>query len=81
MFSLARVTLKQIKEMGKVQIRLVKDDNLTGANTGAEFTGSFAVVFSCRINDGEAGQKAVEVQPQMALGRRFAPPVLGPVHA
>ena len=27
------------------------------------------------------GQKAVEVESRMALGRRFAPPVSGPVHA
>src|ERR1039458_357332 len=43
--------LEQIEEMGKVQISLVEDDNLTGANTGAEFTGAFAVIFPCGINN------------------------------
>ena len=74
-------TLKQIKEMGEVQISLVEDDNLTGTNASTEFTGAFDVVLSGCINNGEAGQKAVEVEPQMALCRRFASPVLGPVHA
>jgi len=74
-------TLEKIKEMGKVQISLVEDNDLSGANTGTEFTGAFAVIFSCGINDGETGQKTVEVEPEMALGGNLAPPVFCPVHA
>jgi len=74
-------TLEKIEEMGEVQIRLVKNNNLTGTNTSTEFTGAFGVVLSGGVDNGEAGQKAMEVESQMALGRRFAPPVLGPVHA
>jgi hypothetical protein len=73
-------TLEKIEEMSEVQISLVEYDNLTGTNAGAEFAGAFGVVLPRRVDDGEAGQKAVEVEPQMALGGRFAPPVLGPVH-
>jgi len=73
--------LKKIKEMGEVQIRLVEDDNFTGTNASTEFTGALDVVLSGGVDNGEAGQKAVEVESQMTLGCRFAPPVLGPVHA
>jgi len=73
--------LEQIKEMGKVQVRLVEDDDLPGSDGRAEFAGAFGVVFPRGVDDGEAGQKAVEIQPQMALGRRLAPAVFGPVHA
>jgi len=73
--------LKKIEEVGEIQIRLVENDYLTGSNAGAEFAGAFGVVFPGSVNNGEAGQKAVEVEPQMALSRRFAPPMLGPVHA
>jgi len=74
-------TLEKIKEMGKVQISLVEDNDLSGANTGAEFTGAFTVVLSRGVNNCEAGKKTVEIEPEMALGGSLAPPVLGPVHA
>ena len=67
--------------MGEVQIRLVEDDDLPGADAGAEFAGAFGVVVPRGVDDGEAGQKAVQVEPQMALGRRLAPAMFGPVHA
>jgi len=73
--------LEKIEEMGKVQISLVEDNDLSGANTGAEFTGAFTVVLSRGVNNCEAGKKTVEIEPEMALGGSLAPPVLGPVHA
>ena len=73
--------LQEIEEMGEVHIRLVEDDNLSGADGGAEFAGAFGVVFPRGVDDGEAGKEAVEIEPQMALGRRLAPAVFGPVHA
>src|SRR6266516_2636004 len=33
------------------------------------------------VNAGAAGNKTFQVQPQMTLGRRLAPPMLGPTHA
>src|ERR1700704_4250066 len=85
-FSLARVTredapLEKVEEMGKVQISLVENDNLTGPNGRAEFAGAVGVVFPRGVDEGEAGQKAVQVQAQMTLGGGLAPTVLGPVQA
>ena len=74
-------TLQEIEEVGEVHIRLVKDHDLPRANGGAEFAGAFGVVFPCGVDDGEAGQEAVEIEPQMALGGRLATAVFGPVHA
>jgi len=54
-------SLEKIEKVGKVNVCLVKDDDLPGADTSAEFAGAFAVIFPRGVNDGEAGQETVEV--------------------
>jgi hypothetical protein len=73
--------LEQVEEVGKVQIRLVENDNLPGADGGTEFARAFGIVLLRRVDDGKARKKAVEIQSQMTLGRSLAPAVLGPVQA
>jgi len=41
--------------MGKVEVSLVKDDDLPGADGGAEFAGASGIVFPRGIDDGKAG--------------------------
>ena len=66
--------------MGEVQKRLVEDDDLPGPHARAEFAGAEAVVFAGDADDGEAGQEGLQIQAEMALGGRLAPPMFGPVH-
>ena len=41
----------------------------------------FRVRFPRRVYYRKSRQKTLQVQPQVTLGRRFPPPVFGPVHA
>ena len=72
--------MRQVPEVGVVEVSPVKDHDLTGLDPGADFAGAGAVVLLGHVDDGEGGQEALQVEPQMALGRRLAPPVFGPVH-
>ena len=62
-------------------IYLVKRDDFTALDPGAQLTRPFVVVLTGRIDDHKIGQQILQVEPHMRLGRRLAPPVLGPVHA
>ena len=52
-----------------------------GADAGAHLPGTGVVVVASGVDDGEAGQQALQIEPEMALGGRLAAAVLGPVHA
>ena len=67
--------------MGKVQVSLVKYDDFTGPNGGAQFPCPFGVVMAGGVDEGKTRQEAVQIQPQMTFGGGFAPPMLGPVQA
>jgi hypothetical protein len=73
--------LDQRPEVAEINVSLVEEDNLSGANARANLPGALGIVVAGGVNEGEAGQEAVEVEPQVALGRRFAPTMLRPVHA
>jgi len=66
--------------MGEVHVSLVKYDDFTGLDAGAQFPGALGVVVPGGVHEGKARQKTLQVQPQMTLGRRLAPPVFGPIH-
>ena len=68
-------------QVGKVQVGFVKEHDLTVPQAGAHLGRPRAVVLPGGIDDGEAGQEALQVDPQVALRRRLASPVLRPVHA
>jgi hypothetical protein len=70
----------QRPEVDEVDVSLVEEHNLAGANARAQLPRAFGVVVSGGVDDGEAGQKTVQVQPQMALGRSLASAMLGPIH-
>ena len=70
---------RQIGEMGKVQIRLVKDDNLPGLHACAHFPRPQIVMFPGGIHQRELGQESLQIQSHMAFGRRLAPAMFGPV--
>jgi hypothetical protein len=73
--------LDQSPEVAEINVSLVEEDDLPGTNAGANLPGALGVVVAGRVNEGEAGQEAVEVEPQVALGRGLAAAMLGPVHA
>ena len=66
--------------MVEVHVSLVKYDDFARFDPGAQFPGALGVGVPRRVDDRKARQKTLQVQPQVALGRRFAPPVLGPIH-
>ena len=71
----------QIPEVGEIDVSLVEEDDLTGANARANLPGAFGVVVAGGVDDGEAGQETVQVETQVALGGGLAAAMLGPIHA
>jgi len=72
---------EEVVEMGKIDVGLVKDDDLSGLDSRADLSGSLGIVVAGRVDEDETGQEALEIEPHVALGGRLAPAVLGPVHA
>ena len=71
----------QVAQVVKIQVGLVEHYDFTGLQGRAQGVRLAAVVKPGRVNDGALRQKRLQVQAQMALGRRFPAPVLGPIHA
>src|SRR5208282_1210315 len=69
----------QVRQVCKVHVSLVENDNFTRLNTGAKFTCPAAVMLASGIHDGTAGQEGLEVEPDMTFGGGLAPTMLGPV--
>src|SRR5450631_3679025 len=67
--------------MAEVHISLVKYDDFTGLDSGTHFPRTLGIVVPGSVHNGKAGQETLQIQPQMTLGRRLAPPMFGPVHA
>lgn len=67
--------------MREIHVSLVKQDDFTRAQPGADFPGALVVVVLGGVDKGKGGQEIPAVQPQMALGGGFSPAMLGPVHA
>src|SRR5438445_3496951 len=70
----------QIGQMLKVHIGFVKDHNFPGLHACAQFVRPPVVVLSGAVHQCKAGQEALQVEPHVTLGGRFAPTVLGPIH-
>ncbi len=68
-------------EVGEVDVGLVKQGDFAVLQTGAEGHRTGVVVVTGFLDDGKAGQKALEVESQVEFGGGFAAAVLGPVHA
>ncbi|MEZ5323455.1 MAG: hypothetical protein R3F19_00090 [Verrucomicrobiales bacterium] len=66
MLSLARVTQKTPRwarwKRPEVDVSFVKDYDFSGQDRGAKFLGAIIVVVVGRLNDGESGQKAADVE-------------------
>ena len=73
--------LRQLMEMTKIDVCLVKEGNFAFCKARAEFPGPAVVVMTGLLDDHKGGKKALQIKPDMAFGRRFAPPVFGPTHA
>ena len=71
--------LRQVGEVREVDVGFVKDDDLTGGHAGAQFVGSPVVVFAGGVDDSEAGQEGLQVEPHMTFRGRLAPAMLGPI--
>ena len=69
----------QVSEMGEVQIRLVKDDNLPGLYARTHFPRPQVVMFPSGGHQRELGQERLQIQPHMAFGGRLTPAMFGPV--
>ena len=71
----------QVKEMGQIDVSLVKQYDFTVLEGGAHFAGSFGVIVPGRVDDGETGQKTLQIQAHVTFGGRLSPPMFGPIHA
>jgi hypothetical protein len=74
-------TQGQIRQMADIDISLVKYDDFAGFDPGAQFPRLLGVVVPGGIDNGKARQETLQVQPQVAFGRRLATSVFGPVQA
>ena len=72
---------EEIKEVVEIYVGFVKENDLASLHRGADLSRPLGVVVTGRVDENKAGQKTLKVEPQMTLGGRFAPTVLGPVHA
>ena len=73
--------LEQVEEVSEVHVGLVEQDDFPVFHAGADLTGTLVVVVLGGVDDGKARQETLEIQPEVTLGSRLAPTVLGPVHA
>ena len=71
----------QMEKIGKMHVSLVENRDLSGLQPRAQGQGPRVVVVGSFFNDGKAGKKTLQVEPQVHLRRGLAPTVLGPVHA
>ena len=77
----ADAPLVKVAEVLEVHISFVKEHHFALLDARADFAGALVVVVLGRVDDREARQKALEVEPQMALRGGLAPAMLRPVHA
>ena len=70
-----------MEKIGKMHVSFVETRDLSGLQPRAQGQGPRVVVMGSFFNDGKAGKKTLQVQPQVHLRRGLAPTVLGPVHA
>ena len=71
----------EVVKVGEVDVGLVKQGNLAFPEVGAKLGGAGVVVMGCLLDDGVAGQEALEVEAQVQLGRCLAAAVFRPGHA
>ncbi len=67
--------------MGEGDVGPVEDDDLPGTDACAHFGSTGLVIVFGRVDDGEARQEALQVQPQVAFGCGLATAVFGPIQA
>ena len=70
-----------VRKVVEVHIGLVKHHDFAGLKPGTQVSRLGIVVEFGRIDDDALRKKALKIQPDVALGRRFPPPVFRPVHA
>ena len=70
---------RQVGQRVEVHIRLVKDDDFTLVDIGAQLAGALGFMLGGGVHDGAAGQEGLQVEAEMALGRGLAAAVFGPV--
>lgn len=72
---------RQFMEMAKVDVGLVKEGYFALLKARAEFPGPTVVVMTGLLDDNKGGKKALQIEPNMTFGGRFAAPVFCPGHA
>ena len=75
------VTFAQMEKIGKMHVSLVENRDLSGLQPGAQGQGPRVVVMGSFFNNGKAGKKTLQVEPQVHLRGGLAAAVLSPVHA
>ena len=73
--------LLEAEEMLEIHVSLVEEHHLARSDAGAQLSRAPGVILARRVDDGKARQLAAQIQAQMALGRRLAPAMPGPVQA
>ena len=71
----------QVKEVGQIDVSLVKQYDFTLFEGGAHFAGSFGVIVPSRVDDGKTGQKTLQIQAHVTFGSRLSPTMFSPIHA
>ena len=67
-------------QMRKIPISLVKKHDFPSPQAPTELSRSLGVILFGRVDNGKTWQQTLQIQSHVALRRRLAPPVLGPIH-
>jgi hypothetical protein len=71
----------EIKKVGKVNVGLVENGNLTGLQSGAQLQGTGIVMMGSLLNDRKGRKESLQVQPQMHFSGSLSAAMLSPIHA
>jgi hypothetical protein len=67
-------------QVRKIRVGLVKNDDFTGTNSRAHLGRTISIMLLGAGDQHEAGQKTVQIQPQMAFSRRFTTAMPSPIY-
>ena len=71
----------QMEKIGKMHVSFVETRDLSSLQPGAQGQGPRVVVMGSLFNNGKAGKKTLQVEPQVHFRGGLAMAVLSPVHA
>src|SRR3990172_1680928 len=71
--------LRELEQMLEIHVGLVEEDDFAPAHTGAQFSRTFTIALTRRIDDGEPRQERLQIQSQVHFRCRLPASMTGPV--